>query len=191
VTVLHQAVANRLGLVTLLGPMAATEAFAGETPDDESVQRLRSTLFEPQSVQVLADGGLRCEVGGTARGVVVGGTLALLANTVGTPEHRPARGGLAVLEDVAEPAYRIDSMLTQLLRTGWFDGLRGIVLGSWANCGPDARETVVDRLAPLGVPMVSGLPFGHSVPQLTVPLGVEADLDADAGSLTVLQPALR
>jgi muramoyltetrapeptide carboxypeptidase len=50
---------------------------------------------------------------------------------------------------------------------------------------------VVDRLAPLGVPMVSGLPFGHSVPQLTVPLGVEADLDADAGSLTLLQPALQ
>jgi muramoyltetrapeptide carboxypeptidase len=191
VTVLHQAVATRLGLVTLLGPMAATEAFAGQLPDDWSVRRLRTTLFEPGSVQVLAEGDLRREVGGTARGVLVGGTLALLANTVGTPEHRPARGGLAVLEDVAEPAYRIDSMLSQLLRTGWFDGVRGIVLGSWLDCGPEARETLVERLAPLGVPMVSGLPFGHAVPQLTVPLGVEAVLDADAGSLRLVQPALR
>jgi muramoyltetrapeptide carboxypeptidase len=190
VTVLHQAVANRLGLVTLLGPMAATEAFAGRAPDDWSVRRLRATLFEPGSVQLLADAGLRCEIGGTARGVLVGGTLALLANTVGTPEHRPARGGLAVLEDVAEPAYRIDSMLSQLLRTGWFDGVRGIVLGSWLDCGPESRETLVERLAPLGVPLVSGLPFGHAVPQLTVPLGVEAVLDADAGSLRLVQPAL-
>jgi muramoyltetrapeptide carboxypeptidase len=140
---------------------------------------------------VLVGGGLQCEVGGRARGVLVGGTLALLANTVGTPEHRPARGGLAVLEDVAEPAYRIDSMLTQLLRTGWFDGVAGIVLGSWRDSGPGAHDTLVERLAPLGVPLVSGLPFGHAVPQLTVPLGVVAELDADAGSLTLLQPALR
>jgi muramoyltetrapeptide carboxypeptidase len=191
VTVLHQAVANRLDLVTLAGPMAATEAFAGVAPDDESVQHLRSTLFDPESVRVLAGGGLQREVGGRARGVLVGGTLALLANTVGTPEHRPARGGLAVLEDVAEPAYRIDSMLTQLLRTGWFDGVAGIILGSWRDCGPAAHETLVERLAPLGVPLVSGLPFGHALPQLTVPLGAEAELDADAGSLTLVQPALR
>jgi muramoyltetrapeptide carboxypeptidase len=191
VTVLHAAVANRLGLATLFGPMAASDVFAGEVPDSSSVDRLRATLFEPQTTRVLADGGLRCEVPGRVRGVLVGGTLALLANTVGTPEHRPARGGLAVLEDVAEPSYRIDSMLTQLLRTGWFDGVAGIVLGSWVGCGPDARDTVVERLAPLGVPLVSGLPFGHSVPQLTVPLGVEAELDADSGSLTLLQPALR
>jgi muramoyltetrapeptide carboxypeptidase len=195
VTVLHQAVANRLGLATLFGPMAATVAFAGADSaadaDATSAESLRATLFAPQSVRVLADGGLRCEVPGQAGGVLVGGTLALLANTVGTPEHRPARGGIAVLEDIAEPAYRIDSMLTQLLRTGWFDGVAGIVLGSWTDCGPGALETVVERLAPLGVPLASGLPFGHAVPQLTVPLGLEADLDADAGTLTLRQPALR
>lgn len=195
VTVLHQAVANRLGLATLFGPMVATEAFAGgdgDGPGDAwSVERLRATLFEPQRVRVLADSGLRTEVGGRAGGVLVGGTLALLANTVGTPEHRPARGGIVVLEDVAEPAWRIDSMLTQLLRTGWFEGVAGIVLGSWSGCGPDAVSTIVERLAPLGVPLVSGLPFGHDVPQLTVPLGLAADLDADAGTLVLRQPALR
>jgi muramoyltetrapeptide carboxypeptidase len=191
VTVLHQAVANRLGLSTLFGPMVASEVFAGDDPDLESLERLRATLFSPQGVRVLADSGLHCEVPGRAAGVLVGGTLALLANTVGTPEHRPAPGGLVVLEDVAEPPYRIDSMLTQLLRTGWFDGAAGIVLGSWTNCGPEAVATVVERLTPLGVPMVSGLPFGHGAPQLTVPLGVEAELDADAGTLTLRQPALR
>ena len=128
---------------------------------------------------------------GTARGVLVGGTLALLAQCVGTPEHRPATGGIAVLEDVAEPAYRIDGMLTQLLRAGWFDGVAGVVLGTWERCGPDVVDVVVERLRPLGVPMASGLAFGHGRPQLTVPLGVDAVLDATGGSLVLDRPALR
>lgn len=191
VTVLHEAVACHLGLVTLLGPMPAAAVLAGPDPDAATAEHLRASLFEPQSVRTLAASGGTCHVGGAARGVTVGGTLALLANTVGTAESRPATGGIAVLEDVAEPAYRIDSMLTQLLRTGWFDGVAGIVLGTWMDCGDGAVETVVERLAPLGVPLLSGLPFGHGVPQLTVPLGVEAELDPASGSLTLLQPALR
>ncbi|HEU4912121.1 MAG TPA: LD-carboxypeptidase, partial [Actinomycetes bacterium] len=151
----------------------------------------RRSLFDPQSVRVLTGPHVACHVGGRATGVTVGGTVALLASTVGTAESRPAAGGLALLEDIAEPAYRLDSMLTQLLRTGWFDGVAGIVLGTWVDCGDGALETVVERLAPLGVPLVSGLPFGHGVPQLTVPLGAAAELDTAAGTLTVRQPALR
>jgi muramoyltetrapeptide carboxypeptidase len=190
-TVLHVAVAERLGLVGLMGPMAATEVFAGEDPDPATVASLRTALFEPQVAQVLAEGTLRTEVAGRARGVLVGGTLALLAQCVGTPEHRPATGGIAVLEDVAEPAYRVDGMLTQLLRAGWFDGVSGVALGTWDRCGPDVVDVVVDRLRPLGVPVASGLAFGHGRPQLTVPLGVEAVLDATAGSLVLDRPALR
>lgn len=191
VTVLHEAVAHHLGLVTLFGPMAAAAVLAGEEPDAASAEHLRATLFEPQSVRRLTAPEGVCHVPGVARGVTVGGTLAMLANTVGTAESRPAAGGIAVLEDVAEPAYRIDSMLTQLLRTGWFDDVAGIVLGTWENCADGAVETVVERLAPLGAPLLSGLPFGHGVPALTIPLGVEAELDPASGSLTLLQPALR
>jgi muramoyltetrapeptide carboxypeptidase len=191
VTVLHEAVAHHLGLAGLFGPMPAAAVFGGDRPDLASVDHLRRTLFEPESAQVLAaPGSTVCHVSGRATGVTVGGTLALLANTVGTPESRPATGGIAVLEDVAEPAYRIDSLLTQLLRTGWFDGVAGIVLGSWVDCGDGAVETVVERLGALGVPLMSGLPFGHGLPQLTVPLGVEAELDAAAGTLTTRLPAL-
>ena len=191
VTVLHEAVAHHLGLASLFGPMPASAVFAGETPDAATVEHLRRTLFEPQSVRVLSDPGTTCHVAGRASGVTAGGTLALLANTIGTRESRPAAGSIVVLEDVAEPAFRLDSMLTQLLRTGWFDGVAGIVLGSWTDCGQGAVETVVERLEVLGVPLVSGLPFGHGVPALTVPLGVEATLDADPGTLTLRQPALR
>ncbi|HEU4911329.1 MAG TPA: LD-carboxypeptidase [Actinomycetes bacterium] len=191
VTVLHEAVAHHLGLVSLFGPMPAAASFGGADPDPETVEHLRRSLFDPQAVRVLTGPQVSCHVGGRATGVTVGGTVALLASTVGTVESRPAAGGLALLEDIAEPAYRLDSMLTQLLRTGWFDGVAGIVLGTWVDCGDGALETVVERLAPLGVPLVSGLPFGHGVPQLTVPLGVAAGLDTAAGTLTVRQPALR
>lgn len=191
VTVLHEAVAHHLGLVGLFGPMPAAAVFGGEHPDPVSVDHLRRTLFEPDAVRELAwPGTTVCHVAGRSTGVTVGGTLALLANTVGTAESRPGSGGIAVLEDVAEPAYRLDSMLTQLLRTGWFDGVAGVVLGSWVDCGDGAVDTVAERLAGLGVPLMSGLPFGHGTPQLTVPLGVEAELDAAAGTLTTLVPAL-
>jgi muramoyltetrapeptide carboxypeptidase len=171
--------------------MPASAVLAGEVPDAETVDHLRRTLFDPQSVRAISAPGATCHVAGRATGVTAGGTLSLLANTVGTPESSPATGALVLLEDVGEPAYRLDSMLTQLLRTRWFDGVAGVVLGSWTDCGPGALETVVERLEVLGVPLISGLPFGHGVPQLTMPLGVEATLDADAGTLTLRQPALR
>jgi muramoyltetrapeptide carboxypeptidase len=191
VTVLHQAVARRLGLVSLMGPMAATEVFAGDDPDPTSVGGLRAALMDPQSARTLAAGTLRGRVGGAAGGPLVGGTVSVLAQSVGTADQLPAAGAIAVLEDVGEPPYRLDALLTQLLRTGWFDDVAGIVLGTFDGCGPDAEEVVVERLGALGVPLATGLPVGHGRPQLTVPLGVEADLDADAGSLVLRQPALR
>ena len=196
VTVLHEAVAHHLGLATLFGPMPASEVFGGPQPDPATAEHLRRTLFAPESVRRLGPevpgaGRTVTHVAGQASGATVGGTLALLANTVGTAESRPAHGRIAVLEDVAEPAYRLDSLLTQLLRTGWFDDVAGVVLGSWTDCGDGAVDTVVERLSVLGVPLVSGLPFGHSRPQLTVPLGVRATLDADSGTLTFAEPALQ
>lgn len=191
VTVLHQAVARRLGLVSLMGPMAATEVFAGDHPDATSVEGLRAALMDPQSARTLAAGTLRAVVGGTSRGALVGGTLSLLAQSAGTADQQPATGAIAVLEDVGEPTYRLDALVTQLLRSGWFAGVAGVVLGTFQGCGPDAEEVVAERLGALGVPLAAGLPFGHGRPQLTVPLGVEADLDTDAGTLVLRQPALR
>jgi muramoyltetrapeptide carboxypeptidase len=80
--------------------------------------------------------------------------------------------------------------MTQLLQAGWFDGVRGVVLGSWEECDPHAAEWVGERLRGLGVPVLAGVPFGHGLPQLTVPLGAEAELDPRAGTLRLLAPAL-
>jgi muramoyltetrapeptide carboxypeptidase len=171
--------------------MPATVVLGESPPDPVSSEHLRRTLFEPDAARVVFDTGSTPVVPGSATGVLVGGTVSVLTMSIGTAQSCPANGGIVFLEDIGEVGFRLDNRLTQLLRTGWFDGVRGIVLGSWTDCGPDGEETVIARLRELGVPMVSGLPIGHGVPALTIPLGVEAELDADAGTLTLLTSPLR
>ncbi|MFV0132766.1 LD-carboxypeptidase [Streptomyces sp. HMX87] len=190
ITALHEAFAVRLGLATLHGPMAAGVDFLKNARAQE---HLKATLLAPETVRTIASGG-RPMVPGRARGVTLGGCLSLLAADLGTPYARPsARGGLLCLEDVGEETYRLDRCLTQLLRAGWLDGVRGVLLGSWEECGPYARlrPQLLDRLGGLGVPVVEEFGFGHGAGALTVPFGVPAELDADAGTLTLDEPALR
>lgn len=190
ITVLHEAFATRLGLATLHGPMAAGIDFI---KNDRAQEHLKATLLAPETVRTIASGGTAL-VPGRARGVTLGGCLSLLAADLGTPHARPsASGGLLCLEDVGEETYRLDRYLTQLLRAGWLEGVRGVLLGSWAKCDPyeRVRPMLADRLGPLGVPVVEEFGFGHCEGALTIPFGVAAELDADAGTLTLDEPALR
>ncbi|UXY30971.1 S66 peptidase family protein [Streptomyces sp. HUAS TT20] len=190
ITVLHQAFATRLGLVTLHGPAAAGVDFI---KNERAREHLRATLFAPETVRTLTSRGTAL-VPGRARGVTLGGCLSMLAGDLGTPHAHPgARGGLLMIEDVGEQPYRIDRLLTQLLRTGWLDGVAGIGLGSWSGCGPyeRVRAVLADRLGGLGVPVLEEFGFGHCEGALTIPFGTTAELDADAGTLTLDEPALR
>ncbi|GHE05489.1 S66 peptidase family protein [Streptomyces alanosinicus] len=189
-TVLHQAFATRLGLVSLHGPVAGGADFIKSARAQE---HLRATLFAPETARTLTSAGAALAPG-RARGVTLGGCLSLLATDLGTPFARPgARGGLLLLEDVGEAPYRVDRLLTQLLRSGWLDGVAGVGLGSWRDCGryEELRPVLADRLGGLGVPVVEELGFGHCDDALTVPFGVAAELDADSGTLTLEKPALR
>ncbi|MFJ6103465.1 LD-carboxypeptidase [Streptomyces sp. NPDC092359] len=190
VTALHEAFAVRAGQVTLHGPMVAAGTFLTDPRTRES---LRATLFEPETVRTLGLDTARGLAPGRARGVTLGGCVSLLAADLATPHGRAsARGGLLLLEDVGEEPYRLDRVLTQLLRSGWLDGVAGIGLGSWAECGPyeEVRAVLADRLGALGVPVVEEMGFGHGETALTVPLGVPGVLDAEEGTLTLDVPAL-
>ncbi|MTE21608.1 LD-carboxypeptidase [Streptomyces sp. TRM43335] len=191
ITALHEAVAARLGLVTLHGPMPATASFL---KDADTQDHLRRTLLAPETVTEIAPPAARTLVPGRAHGTTFGGCLSLLAGELGVRGRRPARpaGGILLLEDVGEKPYRLDGHLTHLLRSGALDDVTGVVLGSWHDCGPyeEVRAVLLDRLVPLGVPVVEEMGFGHGPTTRTLPLGVPATLDADACVLTLEEPAL-
>jgi muramoyltetrapeptide carboxypeptidase len=193
VTALHQAFAAHLGLSTVHGPVVTS---LGDG-DDESRARLRSLLLDPTPGLSITPIPARTVVGGQADGVLVGGNLALVAAEAGTPNRMPAAGSIAVLEDVREPVYRLDRLLTQLLRSGWFDQVHGVVLGDFSGdiaggVTPETLDVLArDRLGALGVPVVAGAAFGHAARNLAFPLGVRAHLDADAGSVVVTERPLR
>ncbi|CAM3432543.1 LD-carboxypeptidase [Kibdelosporangium persicum] len=183
ITVLHEAFLQHLNVATLFAPMVGTDGFVA---DAAAREHFRQTLFEPEKVRVLAGPNTATMVHGKATGMVVGGNASLLGS------GPPPREAILLLEDVAEDTYRLDRILTALLRSGWFTGVNGIALGSWTNCGaPDVVEAILhDLVGSLGIPTVWELGFGHCAAQLTVPLGVQAELDADNGTLTILRPAL-
>jgi muramoyltetrapeptide carboxypeptidase len=189
VTVLHDAFAEHLDVVTLFGPMVGTNAFVS---DAVAREHPRQTLFDPEKVQVLTGPQTATMVHGVATGVVVGGNSSLVEARLGAPDTRPPDNAILLLEDITEDPYRLDRILTSLLRAGWFTGVTGIALGSWTQCGePTELEAVLtDLVGSLGIPTVWELGFGHCAGQLTVPLGAHAELDADNGTLTILKPAL-
>lgn len=185
ITALHEVLADgSSGRVTVHGPVLHHD---GQMGNDLSRERLRQLLFEPGSVtDLLAPIGAATMREGNAEGPLVGGNLSLLAASIGTPTSRPARGAVVVLEDTDEDAYQIDGLLTQLLRSGWFDDARGVVLGQFTPTkDPEQLESVLaDRLMPLGVPMVRGAAVGHDDVNLALPIGATVALDAEAGTLT-------
>ncbi|GLW23298.1 MULTISPECIES: S66 peptidase family protein [Microbispora] len=166
ITALHRAFADRLGLATLFGPMPACATISDPGgPEPVTFAHLRQALFEGGTPAPIT--GDRVVVPGRAEGRLTGGNLALLAALCGTPYAMRGEGRIVLLEDVTEEPYRIDRMVTQLLQAGCLDGAAGIVLGSWVDCG-DPLPVLAERLAPLGVPVLAGLPVGHGSPQLSM-----------------------
>ena len=131
--------------------------------------------------------------GGIVRGPLVVSNLTIATSLIGTPWLPPLKGAILVLEDTGEAPYRIDRQLTQWRTTGLLDGVAGIGLGrfSWAEDDVlpgdfSMQEILLERLAPLGVPLVRDLPVGHGRPNLALPMGRLAELDGRSGQLRLL-----
>ncbi len=132
---------------------------------------------------------------GQAEGELVGGNLSLLASLVGTPWQLDAHGRILFIEEIAEPFYKVDRMLTQLRLARALDGAAAIVLGQFTDCTTEDCTQPLDvllrdLLAPLRIPIGYGYPFGHVSDNWTLPLGVRARFDAAAGTLELLEPAV-
>jgi muramoyltetrapeptide carboxypeptidase len=190
ITALHHALLAQAGLVTYHGPNA-NEAFQ---PGNEAA--LRRALIDPVrecclfSRETGAGESIRCEVRGQARGRLLGGNMTCLLRLIGTPWAPDFTGAILFLEDIGEKAYRIDGLFTHLHLAGVLDQIAGLVLGRFDH--PDAEEQariatlLCEEAARVGKPCVSHAPIGHFPEQTVVPIGTQAELDADAGRLTDL-----
>jgi muramoyltetrapeptide carboxypeptidase len=182
----RQALMTTTPLTLTPDPPPSTPALTAATPPMSALTPSTLTAALPIST---ADAVSRLvHHPGQAHGTLLGGNLTLLAATAGTRHQPDLTGAILLIEEVNEAAYRVDRMIVQLKRSGWFDGLAGVAVGSFTAC-PDADRVLAEHLNDLGIPVLANLPIGHGPTQVAVPLGVPAHLDADTGTLTA-QPAV-
>lgn len=204
VTALLMALHRATGLVCFHAPMARApmpaftrEAFTSTLFRATPVARL-PRLPSPSNILVPRAPRVLTVRSGVAEGPLLGGNLSLLAALQGT-KHLPSfDGAILFLEDVGEDLYRIDRMLAHLRMIGLLSHLAGVILGQFTEMkrgtseGALGFDEVLDTyFAPLGVPVLSGVPVGHVDEQWTMPIGVRARLDAGAGEVDILEAAVR
>ncbi len=204
ITALHLAISRKTGLVTFHGPVASSSF------GEYAVRHLRAVLMESKASHVIEmspgnaaqvaqrpNFALRTLQHGVREGRLTGGNLSLVAALAGTPYGTEYAKSILFLEDISEAPYRVDRMMTQLDLSLGFNQAAALMLGIFHKCeATDGEpsltlaETVDDHVARLQIPAVYGYSFGHIADQFTLPMGVNARLDTQAQTLTLLEPAV-
>ena len=204
ITALHLAIHAKTGLVTFHGPNGMGRW------DTWSVEYVKRVLFNAEAVtfenpKALADRNsltqtenrVQTITPGTAQGRLIGGNLTVMTTILGSPYVPSSDGAILFVEDVGEDLYRIDRMFTQLKLAGILDRIRGFVFGTCAECGPGEgfasltlEEIFADHIKPLRIPAWFGAMIGHQTPQWTLPVGADVEIDATAGTIRMLAPAV-
>jgi muramoyltetrapeptide carboxypeptidase len=202
ITALLLSVHAKTGLVTFHGPIGMGRW------DTFSVDYYRRVLFDGELVTYqnkrdLSDRNsltpiefrTQTIVPGRARGRLLGGNLTIVTSILGSPYVPDWDGAILFCEDVHEDPYRIDRMVTQLKLAGVLGRIKGFVFGSCSECSPGdgyasltLEEIFDDLIKPLGVPAWQGAMIGHQQPQWTLPEGVQVEIDAEAGTIRLLEP---
>jgi muramoyltetrapeptide carboxypeptidase len=200
VTGLHCGLQAR-GLVSFHSPLMTSRWPPSPSSTSEGGVRGRAvTMANPPGSEerlVQVENRTRTLTAGRAEGRLVGGNLSVLSALVGSPYVTSFDGAILFLEDVDEQVYRIDRMLTQLRLAGVLDRLRGFVFGSCSRCEPGEgygwltlEEVLDEHVKPLGIPAYEGAMIGHQSRQFTLPVGTLVELDAAAGTIRMLEPAV-
>jgi muramoyltetrapeptide carboxypeptidase len=203
ITALLAGVVRRAGLVAFHAPTARAEMSAYTRRHFTKVLAAPNPggplepLPVPTDVLIPRTDRIVTLHGGRAEGPLAGGNLTLLQCLIGTPYFPDLDGALLFLEDVNEDLYRIDRMLAHLRAVGALARLRGVLVGRFTGLKRhiDDGSLGVDQVlayyfGPLAVPVLYGVPIGHIDEQWTLPLGVRARMDADAGTVELLESAV-
>lgn len=205
ITALHCAFMNEANLLTFHSPMAASD-FIKEPGSSFARKSFLAMVTQAEPYGSIRRGYKGKTVSilrrGKVSGQLIGGNICLLANLIGTRFFPDFRNKILFFEDVDEEPFRYDRMITHLLNVGALQQVAGIAIGQNTNCEDpkrkamkEYRQTLMDvfrdRLLPLKIPIVAGLPFGHIPDNATIPVGCRATLDAIKGDLIIDSVALK
>ena len=204
ITSLHFALAKKVNLISIHAPML-NGALADPKVPEFTKKSFFKTVMEARPAGSICEGydGQTISIlrGGVAEGRLIGGNLALICASLGTPFAPAFKEKILFFEDIGEKPYRLDRLLTQLLNAGILSQVAGVAVGVNRQCDDDSAnpageyrqsgaEVVQERLAALRVPVVVGLPFGHVDLNATIPVGVRARLDGNHGDLIITESAV-
>lgn len=204
ITALHLALAQKCDLVTFHGPMAASEVFIDQHSDHYqdpyTLNSFKINLFTEGFKGLLhnpIDQPFITYHPGVCTGPIIGGNLSLLTATLGSPYEIQTKGKILFIEEIDEPVYKIDKMLTSLVLSGKISDCEGIILGTFSGCRREPKESyggqdlsldevISEVLIPSGKPIIGNLRAGHNYPQPTLAFGVPVKLNATQGQIEYL-----
>ncbi|MGJ7551253.1 S66 peptidase family protein [Pseudomonas alloputida] len=194
ITALHTAIYQRTGLITFHGAMLNADLLGAKSQPTESslLAQLGGLLGEGDEIVHPADFALNCVLPGVASGRLLGGNLSMLSATLGTVAEIDTRGCILFIEDVNEPLYRVDRLLTHLRLAGKLEGIKGVLVGDFAGITVAALAPLLEQtFGPLGVPVLAGWRSGHCDPNVCLPLGAWVRLDSERQTLVLGQDLFR
>ncbi len=194
-TSLLNVITQQLGIVTYHGPSGNSTWNAYSKKYIKNVLMSDAlTTFENNA----SDHKIITYQSGKASGYLFGGNLSVITSMLGTSYFSFVDRSLLFLEEVGEEPYRIDRMLTQLKQAGIFQKCTGVILGSFRKCTaeePDRAFTLEEvfeqHFGDMEIPVYYGAQIGHTVNKFTIPIGTSAEMDADTGTIRLLQKSVR
>jgi len=189
ITAIHQAMATQSKVGSFHGPMLNLDFHARLSDEHE---RWFWSMLHGDAPLVHRFAQSDVLQAGEAEGTLFGGCLALTAALVGTPYDFWIDGGIWFWEDVDEPVYRIDRMLTHLRLSGRMRHIRGVVIGRLKDCGnePELLDLLREFFGSFAIPVVTNVPFGHHGNNLMMPIGTTVRLSTSDRTLTISEPAV-
>ncbi|MBO0494558.1 LD-carboxypeptidase [Pseudomonas sp. Marseille-Q1929] len=190
ITAVHLAISRYAGFVTFHGPMLNADLLGDKQPPTEFslLSMLRGDLGTGSVLAHPVAYPLTTIAPGIACGRLLGGNLSMIAAVMGTPYEIDAEGIILLIEDVNEPIYRIDRLLTHLRLAGKLAQVAGVLVGDVAGVDPMALERLLKQtFEPLCIPVLAGWRSGHCDPNLTLPMGALVRLDAGEQRLVLEQ----
>ncbi|MFJ4347357.1 LD-carboxypeptidase [Pseudomonas sp. NPDC089401] len=194
ITALHMAIYAHTGLITFHGAMLNADLLGAKLQPTEAslLAQLGGHLGEGDAIVHPAQFALNCVVPGVASGRLLGGNLSMLGATMGTVAQIDTQGCILFIEDVNEPLYRVDRLLTQLRLAGKLEGIKGVLVGDFAGITVAALAPLLEEIfGPLGVPVLAGWRSGHCDPNVCLPMGAMVRLDSEKQTLVLGQDLFR